>query len=391
VINQLAGVGLGNPYERIPQFKTGLQFTSGKLKIEPEVAMTISQFGDSNLNTAINNALLGAAAVVPTGFQDQTRMGAVLGSASGQPGVQGRIVFDFPLDSSWKGVPNAELIASGGHEEATYIVPVGNIPTTNIAGLTCPGGALTCNLRAFYPTGLTMNVPQNMFTVEAQLPTPWFTLVAKAYKGDDLRFMFAGQLNSAFIDTSGGTAITIPSAEIICVPGTVGCTSAIAPATTATCEAGTATLGTCYDPVAQSVRAQSGDPVTFVKNAAGAAVVAPYRPIRGYGGMAQLGFPLSRIFHANPDGLNSGWRWFVTYGSDGAYARDVRRSGGNNLARTDMVASSLRYKINRWAELVQETTWYDTRTADATRVLFRGVDAHVAHDVRNEFGTIFTF
>ncbi|HKO05682.1 MAG TPA: hypothetical protein VJW51_13080 [Candidatus Acidoferrales bacterium] len=392
VINQLAGVGLGNPYERIPQFKTGLQFTSGKLKIEPEVAMTLSDFGDSNLNTSINNALLGSAAVIPTGFQNQNRMGAVLGSGSGEPGVQGRIVFDFPLDSDWKGVPNAELIASGGHAEATYNVPVGNIPTTVIPGLTCPAGG-TCGLRAFYPTGLTMNVPQNMFTLEAQLPTPWFTLVAKAYKGDDLRFMFAGQLNTAFADTSGGTVITIPPAEIICVPGAPGCTSAVTGggATTATCTAGTATVGTCYTGIAQAVPAQSGDPVTFVKNAAGAAVVAPYRPIRGYGGLVQLGLPLSRIFNANPEGRNAGWRYFFTYGVDGTYARDVIRSGGNSLDRTDMVASSLRYKINRWAELVQETTWYDTRTADAKRVLFRGVDAHVNHDIRNEFGTIFTF
>ncbi len=393
LIDQLNGVGLGNPYEREPQFKTGLQFSAGKLKFEPEVAMTLSDFGDSNLNTSINNALLGSAAVIPTGFQNQNRMGAVLGSASGEPGVQGRIVFDFPLDSDWKGVPNAELIASGGHEEGTYIVPVGNIPETDIPGLTCPNGATACSLRAFYPTGLTMNVPENLFTVEAQLPTPWFTLSAKAYKGDDLRFMFAGQLNSAFADTSGGTVITIPPAEIICVPGAPGCTSAVTGggATTATCEAGTAAVGTCYDAVAQSVPAQSGDPVTFVKNADGAAVVAPYRPIRGYGGFAQLGFPLSRIFHANPDGRNAGWRFFLTYGSDGAYARDVIRSGGNHLQRTDIVAGSLRYKINRWAELVQETTWEDTRTADSTRVLFRGIDAHVAHDIRNEFGTIFTF
>ena len=32
------GVGFGNFYERLPQFKTGLQFTAGKLKIEPEFA-----------------------------------------------------------------------------------------------------------------------------------------------------------------------------------------------------------------------------------------------------------------------------------------------------------------------------------------------------------------
>lgn len=393
VIQYTAGVAQGNPYERDPQFKTGLQFNSGKLKIEPEFAITLGALGDSGLNTSLNNALLGAAAVVPTGEQEQGREGAILGPDSGQPGVQGRIVFDFPLNSDWRGVPNSELIVSGGHAEGQYVVPGGNIPTTDIpasVNLACPGGgaAGTCSLHSFYPTGFTMSVPQNMFTVEAQLPTPWFTLVAKAYKGGDMRFMFAGVLNSAFRDAEGGEAITIPPAELLCIAGTPGCT---------TYPVGSSNVcaGNSCNTVAQNVYAYSGDAVTFATHAtattAAPAYFEPYRPIRGYGGSAQLGFPLSRIFHANPDGRNAGWRFFVTYGVDGAYARDVIRSGGNDLQREDLVATSLRYKINRWAELVQETTWYDTRTADDERVLFRGVDAHVNHDWRNEFGTIFTF
>jgi len=32
----------------------------------------------------------------------------------------------------------------------------------------------------------------------AQLPTRWFTLVATAYKGGDLRFYFGGQINGFF-------------------------------------------------------------------------------------------------------------------------------------------------------------------------------------------------
>ena len=83
VIQYTAGVAQGNPYERIPQFKTGLQFTSGKLKIEPEVAITLGAFGDNNLNTSVTNALLGSASVVPTGFQNQGRFGAILGPDSG--------------------------------------------------------------------------------------------------------------------------------------------------------------------------------------------------------------------------------------------------------------------------------------------------------------------
>ncbi|HKM89627.1 MAG TPA: hypothetical protein VJX29_03355 [Candidatus Acidoferrales bacterium] len=402
VIQYTAGVAQGNPYERVPQFKTGLQFTTGKLKIAPEFAITLGAFGDSGLNTSVTNALLGSAGVIPTGFQNQSRFGAILGPDSGQPGVQGRIVFDFPLNSDWKGVPNAELIVSGGHEQAQEIVLAGNIPATLIpasVNLACPNGgaAGTCSLRSFYPTGYTVTLPQNMFTVEAQIPTPWFTIVAKLYKGDDMRFMFAGQLNSAFADAEGGTAITIPPSELICVPGMPGCTGAVVGggATTATCTAGTATVGACYASIGQNAYSNSGDPITFATHAtattAAPAYIEPYRPIRGYGGLTQLGIPLSRVFHANPDGRNAGWRLFIGYGVDAAYARDVIRSGGNHLQRTDIVPISLRYKINRWAELVHETSWYDTRTADSTRVLFRGVDAHVNHDWRNEFGTIFTF
>lgn len=380
------GVGFGNFYERLPQFKTGFQFSAGKLKIEPEVAITLGGFGDNNLNNSVAASLAGTVGQIPVGQQNQGREGAILGSASGQPGVQGRLVFDFPLNSSWKGVPNAEIIFSGGHAEAKEILPAANIPSTLIpasVALACPGGgaAGTCSLRSFFPTGLTMNIPQNAFSAEVQLPTPWVTLVAKAYRGGDLRFMFAGQLNTAFADTSGGTVIGLPATQLACIPGSGGCVGgSLGPPVVF----GTASLG-------QNAWTLSGDPITFVKNSAGAAVPAPLRPIRGYGGVVQLGFPLSRIFRADPEGLQTGWTLYAGYGVDGAYARDVIRSGGNKLQRSDYVPVSLRYKINKWAQLVNEVTWYDTRTADGSLLLFRGLPARVNHDWRNEFGTILTF
>ena len=370
----------GSINERLPQIKTGLQFSAGSLKIQPEFAITWSNFGDGNLNNTVTTPILGSLGTVPTGQQTQGRAGSILGAASGQPGVQGRIVFDFPLNKSWKGVPNTQIVVSGGHAEAEEIVPIGNIPTTAIAGLTvatratptglsataCTGApAAGFSIRCYYPTGATNRIPQNIWTAGFQLPTPWFTLSANYFRGGDLRFFFAGILNSAFIDTQGATPITIPG-----------------PTTLVT------TTGTAN--IAQNVFSLSGDPITFL-NKSGSAVLAPYRPIRGQGGFAQLGIPLSRIFGANPDGPNAGWRLFLAYGTDSVFARDVIRPGGNNLNRTDYVPISLRYKINRWAEIVNETTWYDTRTADTRTVLFRGVPAHVNHDIRNEFGTIFTF
>jgi len=367
--------------ERLPQFKTGLQFHAGELKIQPEFAITWANFGDSNFVNTSTASVLGSAGVIPTGQQEQNREGSILGSSGGQPGVQGRIVFDFPINKNWKGVPNAEIIFSGGHAVAEEVVPIGSIPTTGVPALTVATGATPTGLnatacsgvapaagfsvRCYYPTGLTMRIPQNIGTVGFQLPTPWFTLWANYFRGGDLRFFFAGVLNSAFVDMQGGAPITIPG-----------------PTTLVT------TTGTTNIP--QSVFSISGDPITFL-NASGSAVAARYRPIRGQGGFVELGIPLSRIFGANPEGRNAGWRFFVAYGTDSAFSRDVIRSGGNNLGRTDYVPVSLRYKINRWAEIVNELTWYDTRTADSKTALFRGLPAHVNHDIRNEFGTIFTF
>lgn len=404
-----AGAFFGSDYERVPQFKTGLQFSAGKLKVEPEFAITLSAFGDSGLNTSTTNSLFGSLGQIPTGFQDQTREGAVLGQASGQPGVEGRIVFDFPLNSSWQGVPNAEIIFSGGHDEAEEIVPVGNIPTTPVSTLTYATGATPVGLsatactgapaagfsvRCYYPTGVTNDIPQNIFDVGIQLPTPWFTLITKYYRGGDMRYMFGGLLNTAFRDSSAGPMVTIPGGTILdCAVGSTGCSAA-----------GTINL-------AQNVYSLAGDLFTFsAVGPAGAAraVYDPYRPIRGQGGFAQLGFPLSRIFGANPEGLNSGWTLYAGYGTDSAFNRDVVRANGNGLRRTDYVPVSLRYKINKWAQVVEEVTWYDTLVGSCTEftaaascenglgkpvsgVLFRGIGARVNHDIRQEFGTIFTF
>jgi hypothetical protein len=246
--------------------------------------------------------------------------------------------------------------------------------------------ATPASVRCYYPTGLRLNIPQNAFTAEVQLPTPWFTLVSKYYRGGDMRFFFTGQLNTAFADTQAGAPISIPGTQVLCTFGTTGCTGG------AVGTPGTATL-------TQNVFSYAGDAITFVNPGTTCtttptnciAQVAPLRPIRGQGGFVQLGFPLSRIFGADPEGRQGGWTFYVGYGVDSAFARDVIRSGGNNLLRSDYVPISLRYKINKWASIINETTWYDTRTADTKTQLVRGIPAHVNHDWRNEFGTVFTF
>jgi len=124
-----------------------------------------------------------------------------------------------------------------------------------------------------------------------------------------------------------------------------------------------------------------GTPVAF----------ANLEPVGGVGGFAELSFPLSRIFHADPEGHNAGWVFHIQYGTDRANAADARGPGMNGLARTDLDTASLTYKLNKWVSFVNETSYIVTRAATAHSKLFEGVDVTQAHDWRQEFGPIFTF
>ena len=195
----------------------------------------------------------------------------------------------------------------------------------------------------FFPQGFRFNIPQNIWTAEFQLPTPIVTVVGKYYHGGDTRFFF-GNLNSTFADTMGHAVIANGIAD-------------------------------------------SGDTIPFV-NIDGSAVFAQLRPVRDQGGFVQLSFPLSRIFHADPEGHNAGWTYSLTGGLDRTKAEDVARTGANGLQRTDYVASTIRYKINKWASIVNETTWYDTHTVnEVTKTLSwnrRTYGSRLAQRVRND-------
>jgi len=127
---------------------------------------------------------------------------------------------------------------------------------------------------------------------------------------------------------------------------------------------------------------------------AGPITVGALHPIRGQGGFAEASFPLSRIFHADPEGKNAGWAFHVLYGTDRAKADDARH--GNGLTRTDYETGNLSYKINKWVSFINEVTYMDTQAAtDAQDTsepkLFRGQPATKAHAIREEFGTVVTF
>jgi hypothetical protein len=344
-------ISMGALWERAPMFRTGVQFHSGGLKVQPEFAIVLPVAGTSALTD-----------------EQRARFGDRAGPESNQPALESRVVFQFPLSTSWQGVVPAQIIFSGHHARINEIIPFGNLPTTVIPGAAGCGTA-TCSIRGFFPTGLQIDHPQNIWTAEAQLPTPWVTVTGKYYQGGDLRFPFGGQLNDVFNDLNGAFSI----------PGTLA--PGVTVATVTALDSRTVLFGCA---------GATGTGATF--NCNGNPIVAQsFRPVRGLGGFFEASFPLSRIFNFDSEGHNSGWVLHLSYGTDRATARDVRRSGANGLARTDLDSVSLTYRLNKWVTFVQETSYINTRAANHGGKIFRGIPATQAHSWRNEFGTIFTF
>jgi hypothetical protein len=362
-------VGYGDVYERIPQFKAGAQLGSGRLKFEPDFAIVWPVSADSSLVQL-----------------QRTGTGDLAGAASNTPGVEGRLVFQYVLNPNWQGVAPAQLIFSGHHSTNREVVTEAAAATTGPVNITTNGGSSGlpntlvtgatgcsvelptggCSIKGFYPRGVAPSDPENMWTAELQLPTPWVTFDTKYYHGTNIRWFFGGLLNADYASpgpglVEAGSATSISGQTIL-----FGCASGAAntPATT------------CNGPV----------------------TVGSLNSIRGQGGFAEMSFPLSRIFHADPGGRNAGWVFHVLYGTDRAKASDARASevfpvaiGGNGLVRTDYYTGSLSYKINRWVSFVNEVTYLDTMAATDGSKLFAGQDATKAHAIREEFGTVITF
>lgn len=270
---------------------------------------------------------------LPSDVANQLSFGERQGADSQQPGIQGRAVLQWQLDKA-ASVSPAQFIVSFEHARRTAIVTAANVPVA---------------FRSAFPSGAEVSSSSNGYSAEIQLPTRFVTLVGKYYAGSDLRFFFAGQLLSNFNDTFGLTSTA-----------------------TATSIDGSSTV------------------VFGLDN--GVAVVAPQRPVRAQGGFVQLGFPLSRIFDANPKGRNAGWTAFLYYGDDQATARDARRFGGRGT-RSDLFSGNLQYKWNQWVTFAYEQGYYRTRANNRVGVLplFRGIPSFTTHNVRSEFAAIFSF
>ena len=371
----------GAVYERSPQMMVGWVQklgTSLHLKISPTFAIMMPS--SAQVESSATNAFSATGAV--NGLAGQLRQAEREGADADRPEYEGRLAIQWQLDKA-PGVAPAQLIWSGFRSKRTSIVTNGDYATDLL-----PAGCLVASVPAsfaaplenplctFYahsfPNGYTASSKEYGNQLALQLPTRWFTLVASAYKGGDLRFMFGGQANSFATDLAGLSG----TVKFDTVDGL-----------------GNAAVA-CNVPVVPVVLANGGTGQTCGVLNSGVAVVAPERPIRSFGGFIELGLPLSRWFNANPKGHNAGWQLLLHTGKDQMVHRDISTetlSGANALLMGKLVAATLNYKVNPWCMFAIEESTYATRLKNGGDYLIAGTPSNEWQDHRTEFGPVFTF
>jgi hypothetical protein len=340
------GLGFGTLYERAPQFRFGIGHKIGGSRnvfIQPEFAVVMPAYGND-----------------PSNISDQLGYGEKQGADSGRPEVQARLVLQWQLDKA-PGVAPAQLIFSGLQGNRKVMVRASDVPLcANADALVCPDSKV---FQKAFPNGAQLTSNRAGWTGELQLPTRYVTVITKFWDGSDLRWYFVGALDSNFTDTAGVSKVcgTDAAAAFCTGPSNDGASN-----------------------------------VTFGLNASGAPVFAPQRPVRAIGGFVNVGFPLGRIFGADPAGRNAGWQLYLHYAFDQAKTSDVLRLG-NQRSKNDLAAATLSWKMNSLVSFVLEESMYRTRIADpnladsATFPKYEGYPARQWHDIRSEFGPIFTF
>jgi hypothetical protein len=356
------GAFSGDVYDRSPQFRFGLVQKLGggdsHLKISPEFAIMMPSSGEIY-------KLQGPAGSGVAGFEAQIGEGEREGADSGRPEIEGKIALQFQLDKA-PAVAPAQIFWSGFQGKRTSITT-----DANLAGF--------ADVASQFPHGFTNSSHMFGNQIAVQLPTRWFTLVASVYKGGDMRFMLAGQLNTFLTDTSGLFNITqVPTVDNVqAATGgmEVGCTVAI-------------TAGTC---------AGSG----------GAWKIAPEHPIGAFGGFINVGLPLSRWANADPKGHNAGWNLYLHAGKDQVVHHDLEHAsgigcgsvdgtgcnGGIPLSQSRMLAATLYYKLNAFTTFAFEQSQYQTSLLPDIGPAYSiaGQPSSKWKDQRTEFGPIFTF
>jgi len=359
------GAYWGNTYERSPQMRVGFVQKLGgsrNWKLSPEFAIMMPSEGNvpadavtSTCTTTVNHTTFAATTtctnVVLDGTANQLGYGERQGADNGKPEIEGRVVLQFQLDKA-PGVVPAQILWSGFYAGRQATVPFSNVPTA-------PAPLAAGFYKDAFPRGVDNNSNGYGNQIAVSLPTRWATVVASAYMGADLRFFFAGQLQSNYNQAAGLTN------------------------------------------KANGLSVDGSSTVVFGTNSAGAAVIAPQKAVRGYGGFVQAGFPLSRWFNADPKGRNAGWQAYYEYGIDAANANDFKFSkgisaeAGGGPIKSTLNAATIFYKMNPWVQFGFEESHYasyalpDTKGVCTTKIA--GLPNCTSIDWRSEFGPVFTF
>jgi hypothetical protein len=359
------GAYWGNTYERAPQMRVGFVQKLGgsrNWKLSPEFAIMTPAEGNvpadavtSTCATTVNHTTFAATTtctnVVLDGTGNQLGYGERQGADNGKPEIEGRVVLQFQLDKA-PGVVPAQILWSGFYAGRQATVPFSNVPNA-------PSPLASGFYKEAFPRGVDNNSNGYGNQVAVSLPTRWATVVASAYMGADLRFFFAGQLQSNYNQAAGLTN------------------------------------------KANGLSVDGSSTVVFGTNSAGAAVIAPQKAVRGYGGFVQAGFPLSRWFNADPKGRNAGWQAYYEYGIDAANANDFKFSkgisaeAGGGPIKSTLNAATIFYKMNPWVQFGFEESHYasyalpDTKGICTTKIA--GLPNCTSIDWRSEFGPVFTF
>jgi hypothetical protein len=184
------GYWYGDIYERSPQFQFGLVqkvgSSSRNFKIAPTFAIMMPSTGQIEK--------LGSL-----GLQGQIGQGEREGADSARPEFEGRLAVQFQLDKA-PAVAPAQIFWSGFRSRDEEIVTNSAYTTT---AAYCAANVLICSYQSAFPNGFTSSSKMYGNQLGVQLPTRWFTLVASAYFGGDLRFFFGGQVNTFFTDVGG--------------------------------------------------------------------------------------------------------------------------------------------------------------------------------------------
>jgi hypothetical protein len=363
----------GDVYERSPQMRIGLIQKFGgsrNVKFSPEFAVMMPSEGNLPADATISSCSIPAtftpgttttiacSSTVVNGLGNQLGYGERQGADSGRPELEGRAVLQWQLDKA-PAVAPAQFIVSGFDARRTAQVLHSAIAAPAGSSATTVANYAFISTSPQFLHGATNSSTGYGVQVAAQLPTRWATLVASAYKGADLRFFFGGQLLSNYNDEAGLTnAVTAPSVD-------------------------------------------RSSTVVFGMNAAGQAALAPQRSIRGYGGFAQLGLPLSRLFNADPKGRNAGWTLYFQGGLDAVDHHDFVRAKGTAASsgpyRSVYEGVSLFHKLNNWVTFGYELSLYSSYAlpnaagAFTSATSVAGVPSRTWRDLREEFGPIFTF